>query len=143
MSDTPYVLDASALLCLFFQEPGAERVEAVLDTATMSTINYAEVIAKLADRGVPVQIMMADLSDLDLEIVPADRVLADMAGRIGAGPHRSGLAIGDRFCLALAKRLGATALTVDRGWVKVAEQIGVSVEVLRQDAPAVALAVSS
>ena len=130
MSDTRYVLDGSALLCLFFQEPGAERVEAVLDIAVMAAINYAEVVAKLADRGVPMDILASDLADLDLAIVSDDRQLADMAGRIGAGPYRSGLAIGDRFCLALAKRHGATVLTVDRGWMKIGEQIGVAVELL-------------
>ena len=130
MAEGRFVLDASALLCLFFGEPGAERVEAVLDRAMMSAVNYAEVVAKLADRGVPMEALAPDLADLDLDILPDDRHLADMAGRIGAGPHRSGLAVADRFCLALAKRHGATVLTRDRGWPASGAAIGVPVELL-------------
>ena len=43
-----YALDASALLCLFNQEPGQDRVRAALGSAVMSAVNYGEVIAKLA-----------------------------------------------------------------------------------------------
>ncbi|MDX7953135.1 type II toxin-antitoxin system VapC family toxin [Lichenihabitans sp. Uapishka_5] len=125
-----FVLDASALLRLFFQQAGAARVEAVLDRAVMSAVNYAEVVAKLADRGVPMNAVAADLADLDLEIVPVDRALADDAGWIGAGPNRSGLAVTDRCCLALARRLGAVAMTTDRGWPPIGAAIGVAVEVL-------------
>ncbi|MCW6508517.1 type II toxin-antitoxin system VapC family toxin [Lichenifustis flavocetrariae] len=131
MNDRRYVLDASALLCLLFQEPGADRVEEVLDTAVMSAMNYAEVVAKLADRGVPPEVLDHDLADLDLTIFPVDRELAEKAGRIGAGPARSGLAVGDRICLALAQRRGAVVLTADRGWAAIAAGIGVEVEVLR------------
>jgi hypothetical protein len=46
------VLDASALLCLFFDEPGADRVEAFLAGARVGAANLAEVTAKLVDRGV-------------------------------------------------------------------------------------------
>lgn len=131
MSEGRYVLDASALLCLFYGEPGAERVEAVLERSSMAAINYAEVIAKLADRGALDDALAQDLAELDLDIRADDRALAELAGRIGAGPDRSGLAIADRFCLALAKRQDATVLTLDRSWPRIGAAIGVTVEVLR------------
>lgn len=130
MTEGRYVLDASALLCLFYGEPGADRVEAVLDRAAMTAVNYAEVVAKLADRGVLDDTLTQDLADLDLEVCADDRQLATAAGRIGAGRHRSGLAVGDRFCLALAKQKGATVLTCDRSWPRIGAAIGVAVEVL-------------
>jgi len=77
-----HVLDASALLCLIFSEPGADRVEAVMTGAAVSAVNYAEVVSKLVDRGVPTDEVAADLADLDVEIVPLDRDLAVMAGRL-------------------------------------------------------------
>lgn len=125
-----YVLDASALLCLFYGEPGATRVEAVLDRAAMTAANFAEVIAKLADRGVLDNNLAQDLAELDLEICPDDRPLAEAAGRIGAGPERSGLAIADRLCLALGARRGATVLTCDQGWARIGAAHGIAVEVL-------------
>jgi PIN domain nuclease of toxin-antitoxin system len=40
-----------------------------------------------------------------------------------------GLSLGDRACLALARTLGATALTTDRAWRAV--DVGVAIEVIR------------
>lgn len=48
------VLDASALLALLLDEPGADRVAATLGDAVMSTVNLAEVLGKAADRGLTV-----------------------------------------------------------------------------------------
>ena len=46
--------------------------------------------------------------------------------------HRgSGLSLGDRFCLALAKRLDCPALTADRAWLPVADDAGVRIELIR------------
>jgi PIN domain nuclease of toxin-antitoxin system len=42
-----------------------------------------------------------------------------------------GLSFGDRACLALAQRLGGTALTADRAWMKIAGATGVAVELVR------------
>lgn len=47
------VLDASAVLALLQDEPGAEVVERVLPGSVLSTVNLAEVVGKLVDAGVP------------------------------------------------------------------------------------------
>lgn len=45
------VLDASALLCLLNDEPGADRVIDVLPRCVIGTANLAEVVSKLRKRG--------------------------------------------------------------------------------------------
>ncbi len=51
---SPAALDASAVLALLNGEPGVERVAAALGPDTvMSAVNYAEVVGKLADAGMP------------------------------------------------------------------------------------------
>ncbi|MGB6548793.1 MAG: PIN domain-containing protein, partial [Xanthobacteraceae bacterium] len=45
------VLDSSAILAILNNEPGADAVEEMLDDALVSTVNYAEVVAKLVERG--------------------------------------------------------------------------------------------
>ena len=45
------VLDASALLALLRNEPGAERVKSVLRNSAMTTINYGEIVGFYARRG--------------------------------------------------------------------------------------------
>ena len=124
-----YVLDASALLCLFFAEPGAERVAAVLQAALISTVNHAETVAKMVDLGVPIEQLLAFVAGLSFEIVPLDQQTSELAGILRADTRRAGLSLGDRCCLALAKRTGAVALTADRAWATLS--VGVRVELLR------------
>ncbi len=49
----PVVLDASAVLALLFEEPGAEVVRAHLQTGVIGAANLAEVLAKLSDHRLP------------------------------------------------------------------------------------------
>ncbi len=46
------VRDASAVLVLLLDEPGAEAVAGVLADGALSTVNLAEVLSNLSDRGV-------------------------------------------------------------------------------------------
>jgi PIN domain nuclease of toxin-antitoxin system len=48
-----YVLDASAVLALLNQEPGANQVESLLAESCINTVNAAEVLTKLSDAGMP------------------------------------------------------------------------------------------
>lgn len=121
------VLDASALLCLFFREPGADRVEARMSGAYVSAANLAEVVAKLVDRGVDGAGLVADIAELDLKVMPLDRAQAEAAGLLRATTREAGLSLGDRCCLALAQSLGATALTTDRAWKSLSAAIAVEV----------------
>lgn len=129
MSRTAYVLDASALLCLLFDEPGAERVEALLHGARVSAVNYAEVVGKLVDSGHAAEEAVDDLRELDLDVVPLDRTQSEAAGILRKITRSAGLSLGDRACLALSAELGAVAVTTDRAWTKV--KTNVRVEVIR------------
>ncbi len=116
MTETPVVLDASAVLALLGAEPGAEAVLAALPRATISAVNLCEVVAKLTERGVPASAIRAALEGLDLAPRPFDTEDAYAAGALRAETRALGLGFGDRACLALAARLGAEALTTDRAW---------------------------
>lgn len=127
--DPIFVLDASALLCLLFDEPGADRVEARLTRALVSAVNYHEVLAKLTDRGVEVTEARAMLAELDIDIIAVDREQADIGGEIRPLTRSVGLSLGDRCCLALAKSRQAVAITADQVWGDL--DIGVVVELVR------------
>lgn len=131
MAEHRYVLDASALLCLLFDEPGAERVEAALHGSLISAANYAEVIGKLIDKGQDPAEAIADLAELDLDVVPLDRAQGEVVGSLRQSTRQAGLSLGDRACLALAKATSRTALTADRAWAEIAEKAGVAVALIR------------
>ena len=126
-----HVLDASALLCLLFDEPGADRVERALPDAVISAANLAEVIAKLVDRGLDGNEVLADLRELDLEVVALDRAQAEAAGLLRSATRKARLSLGDWACLALAQQRRTTALTTDPRQAEVAGAIGVTVELIR------------
>ena len=111
-----YVLDASALIGLLRDEPGAERVEAVLGEAIVSAVNYSEVVAKIVEWGGTAELAASILDPLYLDVVEFDRPQAVEAGRLRALTRRAGLSFGDRACLALAATRGLTVLTADRTW---------------------------
>jgi ribonuclease VapC len=132
-----FVLDASAVLALIQGEPGGQRVRAVVRQAVLSSVNLTEVVTKLIAHGVPVNGVREILLGIELFVHAHDEELAVEAGAMHAitppqGVHAhdeelaveagamhaitrpQGSSLGDRACLALARRLAATALTTDR-----------------------------
>ena len=70
-------------------------------------------------------------SQFSAQIVPFDEDLALAAGALAPSTKSASLSLGDRACFALALRLGAKVLTADRVWARVAEAVGVEVELIR------------
>jgi ribonuclease VapC len=111
-----YVLDSSAVIALLGRERGAEAIDAVLQESVISTVNLAEVISKLQERGGSDEEIHASLADLDLKVVSFDTEQANMTGKMRNVTRTRGLSLGDRACLALAASRGATAVTTDKAW---------------------------
>jgi PIN domain nuclease of toxin-antitoxin system len=123
------VLDASALLALLNSEPGATLVAAALSGATISAVNLSEVVAKLAEAEMPGDAIREAIQGLPMEVVPFDQEQAYEAGLLRPFTRGAGLSLGDRACLALARRLALPALTADRRWEGLG--VGVVVQVIR------------
>ena len=109
------VLDSSAILALLNNEPGADKVEAVLDRAIVGAANLAEVAAKLFDTGLA-QSEVEEALALFHDVRPMSKEQALNAGRLRAPTRSLGLSLGDRACLALAMELKASAMTCDGAW---------------------------
>ncbi len=61
------ILDSSAVLAYLRKEPGWERVETCLqnDDCMWSTVNYAEVVSKLAEKGLQQEAIRGALDALN------------------------------------------------------------------------------
>ena len=125
------VLDASALLALLLDEPGATTVAEHLDGALMSSVNLAEVVGHYARLGADRADIQAMLSPLPIEIVPVDAGVAFEAGMMRLIGEVAGLSLGDRICLSLAKMRQARSLTANKAWKVVADELEVDVELVR------------
>lgn len=123
------VLDATALLALLQEEPGAETVAEAIPQSSISAINLAEVVGKLVDAGMPEEAVRTALAGLGIEVIPFDEDLAYRTGLLRPLTRPYGLSLGDRACLALGQRLGQPVLTADRVWASL--KVGVKVRVIR------------
>ncbi len=128
---TDIVLDASALLAMLKGERGAAKVAAAIAGARISAVNYAEVISHFVHAGMPEREVDAMLDPLPLTVVPVDKALAQLAGRLRAVTSSAGLSLGDRCCLALAQRDGLPAWTSDLAWKTIAEVVQVKIVAIR------------
>lgn len=123
------VFDSSALLAVVFRERGAEAAARALNGAMISAVNAAEVVSRLVDSGTGAAAARAVLLAFGLTIRPFDAALAIDAGLLRAATRALGLSLGDRACMALARRERARVITADRSWA--ALDIGVEIALIR------------
>jgi ribonuclease VapC len=97
------VFDASAVLALMQGEPGAAKLTGLQPDAVVNAVNAAEVLAKLVNRGMPVEEAQAAYDALHLETTPFDLDLASASARY---VHK-GVSLGDRCFLAAAHQHGS------------------------------------
>ena len=128
---TAWVLDTSAVLAYFWDEPGSTRVTEILENGNhvISAVNLSELVTKFVDHGIPDEDISGLVAGLELVVVNHDTALAQETGKLRRATRPLGLSLGDRACLALAQRLNATALTTDRPWTQL--DLGIAVECIR------------
>ncbi len=119
---TPPVLDASALLAYLGNEPGADLVaDAIAGGVAISTVNLAETLSTAAGHGTDPVELAADLTArglLDGAVTAEPFTTADAieTARLRPLTRSAGLSLGDRACLALARRLSTAVVTADIAW---------------------------
>ena len=125
------VLDASALLAMFFDEPGAEKVENLFHQAAeadkpmlIAAVNWAEVLYKMQRKHGAKGLEGAQHFErtMPLDVAPLDRELAETAAQLKTA-HDLGLA--DAFAAALAKSKKAELVTADTEFKALEKEIKV------------------
>ena len=126
------VLDASALLAMFFGQPGMEQVRDLFHKAAdadkpmlISAVNWAEVLYKLARKhGVEGVKTAQDFErTMPLDVAPLDRDLAETAAHL---KNEYDLGLADAFAAALAKHKKAELVTADHEFKSVEKEIKIN-----------------
>jgi ribonuclease VapC len=122
-----HVLDASAVLAWLQGEPGAAVVDPLFAEAAISTVNWSEILQKVAQKGRDAGETGDLLKALGLQIVPLTEEDASLAASLWS--QVSNLSLADRCCLALAHRRKARAVTADSRWQEL--PMGLEILVIR------------
>jgi ribonuclease VapC len=124
------VLDASAILAIINQEPGHEKLTPeILSEAVCSTVNLAEVQAKLVSRGWSSNDAWQDAISPVQEAVPFTFEHARFSGDLVVQTQKLGLSLGDRACLAVAAALKCPIYTTDKIWKEL--KIPIKIHIIR------------
>jgi predicted nucleic acid-binding protein len=128
----PTVLDASALLAMFFGEPGMEKMRELFHKASeadrpvfISAVNWAEVLYRMERKhgkaGYDTARQFEHTTPLDA--VPVDRELAETAALL---KNEHGLGLADAFAAALAKSKKAELVTADTEFKPLEKEIKIN-----------------
>jgi ribonuclease VapC len=123
------VLDASALIAVLRDEPGATAVQALLGDSLISAVNFAEVLKKTVEHGGSSEMAASFVRSLEVTIVPFDESQAALTANLYPRTKEHGMSFADRACLALGVHRGATILTTERKMGKL--NLSVKVKVIR------------
>ena len=126
-----YVLDASAILALLQNEPGADYVRTRVERtdSIISAVNLAEVGYKMAEHGLSGAQVREAMTEFGVEVRPFDAEQALTSVGLYVQAKKLGLSLADRACLALAQLMGLPALTADHAWRDV--DLDVEIELIR------------
>jgi ribonuclease VapC len=128
------VFDTSAVLAVIFLEPGGDQVPALWADGEnlMSAVNYAELVAKLSERGMSDAEVLTVLEGVPLTLVDFDQTTAHASGLLRKATRAMGLSLGDRACIALGQARRAKVVTADKLWQTLSKaHIDVDVHVIR------------
>lgn len=124
-----FVFDASVVLAVLFEEPIGNLQFGDLLEGLLSSVHYSEILARCVDRGMGADLAERQIARLNIAIVPFDAGNARQAAQLREATRHRGLSLGDRACLALARREGLPVLTADRQWEGL--DIGVDIRLIR------------
>ena len=112
------VFDSSAILALYYNEPGKNRVRTLLDRSEplISTVNLCELFSKLLDQGLSPDAIEESFNGLEIEAIEFDQIQALKAAELRKPTKQFGLSLGDRACLALGILTNSPVVTADKSW---------------------------
>ena len=125
------MLDASAVLAVLFDEPGAGFVFSQLNASHMSVVNLSEVYATLMDGGMSFDEASELVRPLPMRLRTYRDTHAWRTAELRAVTKPLGLSLGDRACLAHAMMEDLPVLTSDRRLAQASDLVHHEIKMIR------------
>ncbi|MCA9211558.1 MAG: PIN domain-containing protein [Planctomycetales bacterium] len=122
------VIDASTVLAVCRQEPGANEARYKMRHGLITTVNLSEVFQKSMEHG-KLPLAQAIIQTAGLNVVEFNEELALRAAELAAQTKKHAMSLADRACLALGITEQLPVITGDRKWLELS--VGVKVEMFR------------
>ena len=127
---TKCVLDASALLALIQDEPGANVIKPLLKNAVMSTINVVECLTVLQRFEMLPSEGYCLIQEIIQKIVSFEPYHIQKCAELQSVTKSKGLSLGDRACITLGLHLNLPIYTADKIWSELTVE-GADIHIIR------------
>ncbi len=104
---------------------------AVIRRSLMSAVNLSECCARGVERGAGAGEVLAIVRSFDVQVAAFELEDALEAARLRAPTRAVGASLGDRACLALARRHDLPVMTSDRRLADVDPALGIDIRLIR------------
>ena len=125
------IVDASAVLAILRDEPGAEMAAAHAKNGLISAVNLAEILSKASDFGMNLEAVRRHVDRLEIAVEPFSSRQAEISGDLRKQLRHGRISLGDRACLALGIDRNTRILTGDRKWAELALDLPVEIVLIR------------
>ena len=126
-----FVLDASAVLAVLFEEPGGNYVFDSMKGAHISVVNLSEVYATLMQGGMSFEEAYDVINPLPMRIRTFREGHAWQAAKLRPLTGKFGLSLGDRACITQAMFSDLPILTSDRRMAQAKDDLGLDIRMIR------------
>lgn len=127
------LLDTSVLIAFIFGEAHDVNEDTVLAGGAISSVNLAETISVMQQKGGTEAEIRDTLRELNLNVVPFTEMMADLAGKLIPPARKLNIGLGDCACIATGLVLQLPIWTADRDWLKL-EVPGADIKLIRDSA---------
>lgn len=112
------LLDTSVLIAFIFGEAHDVNEDTVLAGGAISSVNLAETISVMQQKGGTETEIQDTLRELNLDVVPFNEAMAEAAGKLIPAARTFNIGLGDCACIATGIVLRLPIWTADRDWLK-------------------------
>ena len=121
MKNSKYILDASALLALIYNEKSNIDMVHFLENSSMHYFNVSEVLNVLHRCGIEISIANEITRSLISRFLPCNNDNAFKTAEIKQKYCHLGISAGDSFCIALSIQFDIPVISADMAWKYVSE----------------------